>query len=251
MRLAVCYAGDMPSVYMEAFSSIVNIQNPPDCEVRWFLGGGWCQARRRMDACEKALDWGAEAIVQLDVDQVYDPDILCRLLSRFREGYQVIAAMVPGRGWVDVEKMKPFQRLAWKLIDGGKDFEPVDPSEGDVIECEFPTSACLIMDADIFRKLPKPWYSIDYDPDTWEVKAGEDSLFFLNIKKYLGIKSYVDTTINVKHLNVFAIDDTYSERFPDWPKRSEKREDRIKRSSSQREISSGLIRSRPFANRRA
>ena len=165
--------------------------------------------------CQKALDWGADLIVQLDADQVYESDTLIRLLKRFDEGYQIVAAMVPGRGYRDDSKMKPFQRFAWRSKDNYTDFEVVEPSEGEIIEVDFPTSACILFSAEDLKKLNKPWYYNKFDPLTYEMLKGEDGDFFVRMK-YLGIKSYVDTTIKVKHAHIFEIDETFPDRFADW-----------------------------------
>lgn len=215
-RLAICFPGDTASMFTAAFHSMVNIKAPPGCEVRWFRGIGWCQARRRTHACEQALEWGAELIAELDIDQVYEPDILSRLVARFDEGYPIVAAMVPLRGYVAASKAKPFQRAAWRSTEGGRAFEPVDPNEGDIQEAEFPTSACVLFSSNDLKRLPKPWYFNKYDPKTWELVAGEDGTFFYRMREQLGVKSYVDTTIRVKHAHVFEIDETYPERFADW-----------------------------------
>jgi hypothetical protein len=37
------------------------------------------------------------------------------------------------------------------------------------------------------------------------------------LRDEVGAKIWVDTTIKVKHLNLFQIDETYPERFPDYP----------------------------------
>ena len=66
---------------MVAFESMVKIEHPEGYEVRWFRGLGWCQARRRIHADEQALEWGAELIACLDVDQVNGPDIFVRLVA--------------------------------------------------------------------------------------------------------------------------------------------------------------------------
>jgi hypothetical protein len=66
-KLAVCYPGDMPTMYASAIESILNIRHPEGCEVKWFRGFGWCQARRRIVMMESALEWGADLIVSLDM----------------------------------------------------------------------------------------------------------------------------------------------------------------------------------------
>jgi hypothetical protein len=203
----------MQSVFIAAFASMVNIESPEDCEVRWFRGAGWCQARRRTHACEQALEWGADLIAQFDIDQVYEPDVLKRLLARIDEGCEVVAAMVPCRGYIKVSKIRPFQRLGWKIVDGT--FEPIDPSDGDLQEAEFPTSACAMFSAGLLEKLGQPWYFVKHDPKTYALSRAEDGMFFYRLKK-LGVKSWVDTTIRVEHLYTFRIDETFSERFADW-----------------------------------
>lgn len=213
-KLAVCYPGDTPMVYMLAFQSIVNIRNPEDCEVQWFRGVGWCQARRRAHAAEQAIEWGAELICCLDVDQVYEPDILERLVARHDEGYRMIAAMVPGRGYVSASNDKPFQRLGWTIRDG--QFVMIDPADGDVQEADFPTSAAILFRSDDLQKLNKPWYFFTYKPDTWKQVHGEDGTFALRMKREVGVQGYVDTTIRVGHVHQFEIDETFSERFADW-----------------------------------
>ena len=211
-KLAVCYPGDTQSVFMSSFASIVNIEYP-DCEVKWFRGVGWCQARRRTDVCEKALEWGADLICQLDIDQVYEPDVLKRLLERIDGGCDIVAAMVPLRGYIRASKTEPFGGAAWKM-DGGC-FEQVKRNDGDLQEAEFPTSACVMFKAEILDKLEKPWYQNKFDPATYRMIHGEDGTFFYRLS-LKGVKSYVDTTIKVKHCHVFQIDETYSERFADW-----------------------------------
>ena len=205
----------MTSVFMAAFQSIVNIEAPAGYDVKWFRGVGWCQARRRTDACEKALEWGADLICQLDVDQVYEPDVLKRLVARHDEGYRVIAAMVPGRQFVKASKLKPFQKLAWRSTENGKDFEPVTAADGEVVRCEFPTSACVLFPASVLRELPQPWYAFKYDEKTQRVKTGEDAFFFIRLARQ-GIPAYVDTTIRVGHCHTFTIDETFPDRFADW-----------------------------------
>ena len=214
MKLAVCYPGETPMVFMAFVESALDLQRPAGYEIKWFRGLGWCQARRRNHAAEQALAWGADLIVTLDIDQVYEPDILCRLVSRVDEGYHMVAAMVPSRGYVQGTGMKPFQRLAWKLED--KKFVPVDVGDGTMQKCEFPTSAAMIYRAGDLQKIGKPWYYFKYDQETWKQIHGEDAAFALRFQREAGVQAWVDTTIRVKHAHVFQIDETFSDRFDDW-----------------------------------
>jgi len=203
----------MPTHYASAIESILNIRHPEGYEVRWFRGLGWCQARRRADAAEKALAWDSDLLAWLDVDQVYDPDVLERLVARVEEGYPCVAALVPVRG-----KSKaldsPFDGAGWRLVDD--QFKQVTPEDGKMVRAEFPTHACCIFKAADIQKLLRPWYAYRFDAKTWEETEGEDSRFFYRLNKELGVETWIDTTIKVKHCHVFQIDDTYPERFRDW-----------------------------------
>ena len=66
------------------------------------------------------------------------------------------------------------------------------------------------------RARPSAADPIRYKPDTWEIVHGEDATFALRMQQALGIEGWVDTTIRVRHAHVFAIDETFSERFADW-----------------------------------
>ncbi len=213
-KLAVCYPGDVSFVFMQAFESMVAIEAPDGCEVKWFRGVGWCQARRRIHAAEQALEWDADVIACLDIDQTYEPDILKRLLARYDDGYQMVAAMVPMRGYVKQAMSKPFQRLGWKIKNG--EYTPIDPADGDMQRCEFPTSAAIMFGADSLSQLKKPWYYFSYKPEDWSQIHGEDASFALRMLQEIGVRGWVDTTINVKHLHPFAIDETFPDRFADW-----------------------------------
>ena len=124
--------------------------------------------------------------------------------------------MVPLRGYIEESKLPPFARLAWRSTQGGKDFQPVEITDGDVQPCKFPTSACVPFAAEALPKLKPPWYFFEYDTKTYKMVKGEDGIFFVRMAKYVGVKSYVDTTIKVKHCGVFQIDETFPERFADW-----------------------------------
>ena len=201
-------------VFARCVESLVAIEHPSDCEVRWFFGRGWCQARRRNHAAQQALDWEAEYIATLDLDQIYEPDILARLLQRHFEGIRLVAAMVPMRGYVKSGGVKPFGRLGWKIEDGK--FVAVDPEDGVLQRAEFPTSAAMMFRAEDLKRLSRPWYFFTYKPEDWAQVHGEDANFALRMLNELQVEGWVDTTIRVKHAHVFEIDETFSERFSDW-----------------------------------
>ena len=197
-------------------------------DVRFFRGAGWCPARRHASLCEQALTWGADLICVVGADQVHPPDMLCRLIARWNEGYAVIAALVPARGYVGWQDMQPFQRMAWRLKSSAvglgtgtldpNEFEPIDPAAGDVQPINFIGSGVLMFHRDHLLALALPWFAEEVDPQTYQRTACMDTRFVWRLQVEAGAKVWVDTTIKVRHLHTFEIDESYPERFADWAK---------------------------------
>ena len=229
MKLAVGPAWDSPFVYRAWAETMFNLQRPAGWDVRLFMGKGWCPAKRHIDLCERALAWGADAICFLGADQLYPEDLLLRLLARQAEGYEVVAALVPARGYVSWQDMRPFQKMAWRFKAGNCDaLRPYRNMEldGDMMEvirprtgmqrCDFIGSGVLLFQRDHLLSLKRPWfYETIYWPNFGR-QANQDTGFVWRLQTEAHAQVWVDTDIEVTHLHIFEIDDTYPDRFPDW-----------------------------------
>ncbi len=233
MKLAVGYPWSSPFVYTEFTDSTLNMEHPEGCEVKYFRGVGWCPARRHIDLCEQALKWGADLICIIGADQVHPPDMLERLVRRFHEGYELVAALVPVRGYVGWQDMKPFQSMAWRLktnsetgnmdtgcyhgmdVDADK-IHVVTRADGDIVKANFIGSGVLLFHRDHLLSLKKPWFKETIIEESQKRIANMDCTFVWRLQNEGGAFLWVDTTIEVKHLQIFPIDDSYSERFSDW-----------------------------------
>ena len=237
MKLAFGVPWASPFIWTRWAESMLNLQRPKAAmnvlgqleplETRYFQGKGWCPARRHADLCEQALAWGADLICVLGADQIHPEDTLVRLVQRWNDGHEVIAALVPARGFVAFQEMKPFQRMAWRLVSssatdladvqfGQPQIEVIDPAAGDVQRVDFIGSGVLMFHRDHLLALRQPWFSENYDPTTMKRLASMDTTFVWRLQVEAGAQVWVDTTIPVRHLNAFEIDDTYSDRFADW-----------------------------------
>jgi len=233
MRLAVGYPWSSPFMFTKFVDSTINIEHPEGYNVKFFRGRGWCPARRHVHICEQALDWGAELICIIGADQVHPPDMLCRLTKRWEEGCEVIAAMVPSRGYVAWQEMKPFQPMAWRFktndelganeyrhyrnMDQDADMiHVIKREDGDLVKANFIGSGVLMFHKDHLLALKKPWFYENIIPDTMERIANMDCTFVWRLQDEACAFVWVDTTIIIKHIHTFEIDDTYSERFSDW-----------------------------------
>lgn len=240
MKLAVCVPWTSPFMWTGCVDSLLNLERPAEVrnvlgrveplEVKHFRGPGWCPAKRHAAACAQALEWGADLILILGADQVYQPDLLRRLIARFEQGCEVVAALVPARAFIAWQDMRPFQRMAWRLKRSGSisvgqfndlaairnEVEVIDPAAGELQEVDFIGSGVLMFQADHLRAMAQPWFSESYDPITMERTASMDTRFVWRLRNEAGARVWVDTTIKVGHLHAFTIDETFSGRFADW-----------------------------------
>jgi hypothetical protein len=200
-----------------------------DWRAKFFMGEGCDPAGRHCDMILQALDWEADLICIVGADQIHPLGMLDRLIDRYYEtGGGVITALVPFRGYVGWQMMKPFQPMGWRLVNkaptvrefngmdqDGDMFVPIDPADGDLQRVDVIGSGVLMFDSATIEALAKPWFYYTTDLDQRRV-ADMDSKFVWRLREEVQAQVWVDTTIQVKHLHTFEIDDSFSERFADW-----------------------------------
>ena len=230
MKLAVGTPWSSPFMFTDYVDATLAMKHPENYEVKFFRGQGWCPARRHINICEKALDWGADLICIIGADQVHPEDMLEKLIRRWEEGYEIISALVPCRGYVSWQPMLPFQPMAWSFKSssnwkireyrGMKEDEDmihvINPHDGDMQKVNFIGSGVLMFHKDHLLALEKPWFRETIDMETQERMANMDCTFVWRLQSEAHATVWVDTTIKVKHAHVFHIDDSFSNRFMDW-----------------------------------
>jgi len=240
MKLAYGVPWSSPFGWTAAMDALLRLEQPVEArnsvgslepvEARYFRGSGWCPAARHMSLCEQALAWGADLILVLGADQTHPPDTLCRLVERWNQGFEAVAAMVPARGFVGWQEMRPFQPMAWRLKAGASlsveatnnlgemanEIEVIDPADGEMQRCNFIGSGVLMFHRDHLLALKRPWFSETVDPESYRRLACMDTGFVWRLQAEAGAELWVDTTIKVRHLHAFEIDESYQSRFGDW-----------------------------------
>lgn len=202
---------------------MLRLRRPAGYDVDFFQGRGWSPACRHNTAVEQAVAWGADHILILGADQVYEPDLLERLVARRQEGYEIVCAMVPTRGYIEDMKMKPFQRMAWRFKGKGTtpiqwdraELEIVIPN-GEMQRIDFIGSGCIMFDADHVLALAKPWFFETIDFKTQKRTACMDTKFAYRLRMEAYGQIWCDTTIRIRHLHDMAIDHTFADRFEDY-----------------------------------
>jgi len=226
-KLAIGYPWVSQFIWTFFAENAMNLQRPTNS--RWFRGRGWCPARRHINICEQAVEWGASHILILGADQVHPEDMIPRLIKRVEEDdCEIITALVPARGNVVSMEMKPFQPMAWRWKSNAKPrqyrsydldrdmLDVIDPKDGELQKLDFIGSGVLMFPVDDLLMMKKPWFYEEFDPERYMRKASMDTRFVGKLKMVSGGQVWVDTTIQVGHINPFIIDRTYQDRFEDW-----------------------------------
>lgn len=229
MKLAVGYPWYSPFIWTATTDSLLSLKHPLGVQVKFFRGGGWSPARRHTHICEQALEWGADLICIVGSDQVYDEDLLERLIARHQEGYEVVSALVPCRGYFHWQDMRPFQPMAWRFrksnqIDPIREFEGqsgdmieyIRPEDGEMQRINFIGSGVFMFHRDHLAMMKRPWFFEKVDPETQNRTASMDTTFCWRLQSEAHATVWVDTTIKVKHLHTFEVDETFQNRFADW-----------------------------------
>src|SRR3990167_10528938 len=114
VKIAIAVPWSSPFIWTRFTYAALQVRAPAGTEVRWVFGRGWCPAKRHTEAVEKALKWGADLVCIFGADQVPQPDLVERLYGRIQQGYSMVCALVPSRGYFSSNNgTKPFQPLAW------------------------------------------------------------------------------------------------------------------------------------------
>jgi len=199
---------------------------------KFFMGRGVDPAARHVDMIQQGLDWGADLICIIGADQIHPEDMLNKLIDRWYETEGgVISALVPFRGHVSWQDMRPFQPMGWRIVannDNGKIrefrgysqdpdmFEPIDPEAGDLQRVDVIGSGVLLFHRQDILALARPWFYYKVDPETMQRVADMDTKFVWRLREEAQSQVWVDTTIKVKHIHDFEIDESFQYRFDDW-----------------------------------
>ena len=146
---------------------------------------GVAEARER--GVEDALNLGATKVLFWDDDIV--PEV--NPITAF------VFARAPMACGIYYEKTLRGLSLYLKRGDKFINLKPKDVDRLAKRSFFFPVDVCglglAMIDADVFRKLPKPWFSMQYG-------MGEDFYFFLKVRQVLGLRPIVLPNVTARHI---------------------------------------------------
>jgi len=228
-KLAVLIPWDSKFMFTHTAFNLMNLQHPEGYEVRYIMGEGWCPAVRHNSAAGMALNWGADLLCFMGADHFVDEDVFIKLVHHIEErGYEMACGWVPSRGTCGPHRT-PYPFLAYNVVDESKLDKKIpavlqwDPDNWEIIthgaesqEIDVIGSGILMFKADVIRHMKKPWFFefIQREP-LFNRMPVQDSHFVFRCTVEGGNRLWLDTTIGAKHLDIFPIDETYTERFKD------------------------------------
>ena len=113
------------------------------------------------------------------------------------------------------DKIVPIRQFRGVQFDQDM-LELIDPADGDMQQVNFMGSGVIMFHRDHLLALKKPWFYERVTHEDQQRVASMDTTFCWRLQMEAHAKVWVDTTIQVKHLHVFEIDESYQQRFADW-----------------------------------
>jgi hypothetical protein len=154
-----------------------------------------------------------EYLFMVDDDMTFPPDTLVKLLSHKKEFVCCNA----------YRKVTPYAPIAqiWNIETEGFNTIHVDPAKGKIRRISTVGTGVVLIDMDVFNKIPFPWFEFAYAPDDNKenkhliegmVLIGEDMNFCFKTAN-ARIQLYCDFSIDVGHI---LSDENGNEKIINW-----------------------------------
>lgn len=147
-----------------------------------------------------ALKNNYDYILFLDTDQQVPRDLIIRMADYLNHGENIVTALV-------FTKEKPYHPCVYSesdILDSGQiklTRYPLSDIKDEPFYVENCGSGCVMMNTEIFRKIPQPWFH-PY------IYSGEDVTFFHIATHKYGYKILCDPTLDVGHWGIENINRT-------------------------------------------
>jgi hypothetical protein len=167
---------------------------------KWQVKFGWGRqftAAERHNVFAHETVYNYDRVIFMDTDQLYPPDYLMRMLEHDEP---VVSAL-------NVSRYHPFEYTTYRLESEETlygilipRFLPVaPPTDERVFECDITGTGAMMVQAEVFKKLPVPYFKDVYDHEGAVRLVPDDFYFGWQLNK-AGYKVTVDQGIVVKHI---------------------------------------------------
>jgi len=191
MRLGICVPA-RDQVHTNFAISLANLTSrlTRDCidyQLHVVCGSVIAESRTRL--ANEALEYGATHLLWLDSDMHFPANIVSRFLKHDRD---IVAANYSTR-------YQPYRSVAF--VDPDNIDQRLESRAG-LHRVWAVGMGCMLVKAEVYANLPKPWYSHEYNKQS-DNFGGED-IYFCNQAMHHGIDVWVDADIQLAHFGIQA-----------------------------------------------
>jgi len=210
VKVCIGLCNSQEYVPADFFWNFLSVMKPTGCTV--IRGQSRFKAAALNGIVREAHRWKAEKIIFMDIDQTFPVDAIPRLLSH----------NLPVVSGVTHIKTYPFSPIAGWLKDGhgvnknGKiwkyDYVPFEETEDYLIEVDFTSVGCLLVDMEVFNKIYFPCFKEEWNEERGDRERGHDIIFCESVRN-AGYQVYLDTLVQCGHLGRLEVNDLYVKTY--------------------------------------
>ena len=185
MKVAVGIVGGELARYAIFYDSLMHVEGVTHQNVIQARGAN--VAENRNGIAERALSMGYDAIWHVDDDQVFAPDTLNRLIAHDKD---IMSGLYLAR-------QPPFIPQLYDQENARGDCHPrlLRANDRGVVKCLAVGAGCLLVKAEVYRKLDKPWWQLGQI----NKENLSDDLNFCHRVRQKGFDIWCDQSILVGH----------------------------------------------------
>jgi hypothetical protein len=191
MRLGICIPArdTVHTTFAIALSHLTNrlTEKSIDFELHTICGSVIAESRTAL--ANEALEHGATHLLWLDTDIHFPPNVFEKLNQHDKD---IVAANYSTR-------YAPHYSVAF--LDPENIDKRLEEKSG-LHRVWAVGMGCMLVRAEVYQELPKPWFSHEYNRDT-DSYGGED-IYFCNQAMHHSIDVYVDADIKLAHFGIKA-----------------------------------------------
>ncbi len=182
--------------------SLVQMEKTAGCMISFAVGSLVYRARNLL--AQQAIDCGAEYVLWLDSDMVFEPDTLTRLLADI-EGRDIVTALYFRR----VAPYTPVLMERLEIKDGQCINEHLKTYPSEIFEVDGCGFGCVLMRTEVLKAI------LEKDGPMWFApmgNVGEDFAFCIRARRH-GYNVYCDPTLKLGHVgSIVVTEEFYGDR---------------------------------------
>ena len=181
------------SAHAQCLTEIVKLNTMNGLDTQVIMDASTILLTQRERLATFGLETGAEYLLWLDSDIVAPATTALRLLAHKEP---VVAANY-------IRRQLPAKGVAYKTIGDWQNPLPFEPQD-DLVPVEGVGMGCMLMQANIFNQIAKPWFEFGWSPESND-HLGEDMILCQKITQ-AGYTVKIDTNLSMelRHLGTWA-----------------------------------------------